>query len=249
MTKIGVIARTGVLSGAVLGLIVMIGRGASAEPTEGNNPNAALFPRESHPYGKSMEVWAENWWRWLMSVPLSVNPNLNLAADCGEGQSGPVFFMPANFVGQKNIVRSCSVEQGKAVGVNLSSVFNDFPCPDPSFKPAPGQSLFDFLVAGAVDANGDIVTIEVSLDGVPLTDLLGYHFTSDDLLFFKGDFSLQATFDSCITGTWQPAAVDAYFIVLKPLAPGRHEITRRIVNAKGVVSGPNTVNLEVLATH
>jgi hypothetical protein len=64
-------------------------------------------------------------------------------------------------------------------------------------------------------------------------------------MFFQGDLSLQPTLDSCITGAPQPAAVDAYFIVVKPLPPGRHEITRRIVNAKGVVSGPNTVIVDV----
>src|SRR5690242_21876041 len=113
MTRIGMIGRTGMLSGAVLGLILAVGGDASAQReesgSEASNPDRALFPKDSHPYGKSIASWAENWWAWLMSVPFAVNPNLHLEADCGEGQSGPVFFLPANLVGQKNVVRSCTV--------------------------------------------------------------------------------------------------------------------------------------------
>jgi hypothetical protein len=243
-----------VLSGTLLALVSLTGS-ASAQPTVGeraetqsgrHDVNPALFNKNSHPYGRSMETWSEKWWEWLMSVPATNNPNLSLSGDCGAGQSGPVFYLPASLLGAKGVIHTCTVEYGKAVALNLSSVFNDYPCPDPSFHPAPGQSLFDFLLAGAVEANGDIVTLETTLDGVPLQDLLSYHFASDDLFYFRGDLSLQSTFDSCLTGSLQPAAVDSYFVIFKPLPPGLHAITRRVVNAKGVVSGPNTVNLEVL---
>ncbi len=65
-------------------------------------------------------------------------------------------------------------------------------------------------------------------------------------MVFKGDLSLQSTVDSCITGGLQPAAVDSYIILFKPLAPGHHTITRRIVTNKGNVSGPNTTEIEVV---
>ena len=238
------------LAGVALAFILLNGSDAfaQAEPQQaGVNP--VLFDRNSHPYGKSMETWAEKWWAWVMSVPAANNPNITATGACEAGQSGPVFFLPASALGAKGVIRNCTVQHGQAIGVTLSSVLNDFPCPDPTFHPAPGQSLFDFLVAGAVEANGDIVTIETTLDGVPLQDLLSYHFVSDDLFFFQGDLSLQTTFDSCITGSLQPSAVDSYFAIFKPLSPGHHEITRRIVNAHGVVSGPNTANIEVLEAH
>jgi hypothetical protein len=224
-------------------------RELEVEDSDRPNPNPALFPKESHPYGASMETWAENFWRWVLSVPAAENPFLSTTSDCSAGQRGPVFFVPPSGVGSKNVTRSCIVEHGKAIGVSESAVLNDFPCPDPTFKPAPGQSLFDFLLAGAVAGNGDIAQIETTLDGEPLSDLLSYHFASHDLFFFKGDLSLQSTVDGCITGGFQPAVVDSYFILFKPLSPGHHVITRRIVTTKGVVSGPNSVNIEVLPEH
>jgi len=65
-------------------------------------------------------------------------------------------------------------------------------------------------------------------------------------MVFKGDLSLQGTVDYCITGMFQPAAIDSNFILFKPLAPGHHTITRCIVTTKGTVTGPNTTEIDVL---
>jgi len=201
----------------------------------GHNPNPELFRPESHPFG--------------LAIPAAQNPILTQDFDCSTGQSGPVFFVPPVAVGTQNLTRSCTVPHGKALAVSLSTVLNDFPCPDATFQPAPGQSLFDFLLAGAMAGNADIAEIDVTLDGQPLNDILDYHVDSDRLFFFKGDPSLQPVLDSCLTGKFQPAAVDAYFILFKPLGPGHHTITRRVVTTKGVVTGPTITELEVLGEH
>jgi hypothetical protein len=74
--------------------------------------------------------------------------------------------------------------------------------------------------------------------------VLSYRVASDDLFFFTGDPSMQA-FDSCVTGTPQPAVVDSFFIVLKPLDPGTHELTTTTTSIFGTVFGPRTMTLEV----
>ena len=223
-----------------------VGRGLDAEEIRGQDPNSALFPAQSHPYGSSMETWAENWWQYLFAIPAAQNPFLSTTSDCSVGQGGQVFFIPPLPVGSKSLSRSCTVEHGKALGITLSSVLNDYPCPDPTFQPAPGQSLFDFLLAGAVAGNGDIAEIDVTLDGQPLNDILSYHFASHELMFIKGDLSLRTGLDACITGDFQPAAVDSYFILVKPLARGHHTIVRRVVTTRGVITGPNTTEIDVL---
>jgi hypothetical protein len=232
----------------VLAFLLLAGGRVRAQDAadRGNNPNAALFPVDSHPHGSSLEKWGEAWWQWIFSIPAAQNPFLSLTSDCNVGQSGPVFYVPPFLPGSKNLTRSCTVQQGQAVAVTLSSVLNDFPCPDPTFHPAPGQSLFDFLLAGAVAGNGDIAEIDVTLDGEPLKDILDYHFASRDLFFIKGDPTLQPVLDSCITGDFQPAVIDTYLILFKPLRPGHHTITRRVVTTGGIISGPNTTELEVL---
>lgn len=222
---------------------------SDSEDVRGNNPNASLFPIQSHPYGFGMDTWAENWWRWELSIPSDQNPLFNANFDCSTAQSGPVFFIPPVAVGSHDLVRSCSVEHGKALAFSLSTVLNDFPCPDPTFHPAPGQSLLDFLLVGAMAGNADVAEIDVTLDGVPLNDVLSYHVDSKDLFFFKGDLSLQANLDSCITGGFQPAAVDAFFVLFKPLPVGHHTITRKVVTNTGRVTGPTTTEIEVVPEH
>jgi len=194
-----------------------------------DNPNPALFAIDARPFGRSLESWAEAWWQWSFSIPLSENPNDTATADPGAHQHGPVFFLATPPVDG----RTFDVPRHKAIGVLLSSVLNDYPCPDPTFQPAPGQTLFDFLLAGAVAAD-NVAQIEASLDGVPLTDLTSYHYTSPRLMHITGDLSLQVL-DACITGTPQPAAIEAYFTMIKPLRPGPHVLTTRITTTAGVV--------------
>jgi hypothetical protein len=240
----------GVLALLAVGRVKAEGRPDSdSEEVRGHNPNPELFSPRSHPFGFGMDTWAENWWRWELSIPADQNPLFTADFDCSTAQSGPVFFIPPVAVGSQNLVRSCTVEHGKALAFSLSTVLNDFPCPDPTFHPAPGQSLFDFLLAGAMAGNADVAEIDLTLDGVPLNDVLDYHFQSKDLMFFKGDLSLQPNLDSCITGGFQPAAVDAFFVLFKPLSPGHHTIVRRVVTTSGRVTGPTTTEIEVLPEH
>ena len=204
-----------------------------------NNPNPALFATDSRPFGRTMEGWAEAWWRWSFSIPLSLNPNDTATADPGESQHGPVFFLATPPIDG----RTFDVPRHKAIAVLLSSVLNDYPCPDPTFQPAPGQTLFEFLSLGAAQA--DIVAeIESSLDGVALTDLTSYHFTSHKLMHITGDLSLQVL-DPCITGSPQPAVIEAYFMMLRPLRPGSHVLTTRITTKAGVDLGVKTRTINV----
>jgi hypothetical protein len=117
----------------------------------------------------------------------------------------------------------------------LSQISDDYPCPDPTFKPAPGQSLFDFLSTGLTKINDNITVMQVTLDGKPILDPLRYRYTSSRLFSFVGDKSLGASFDTCITGSLQPAVVDDLFIVFKPLSRGQHVLITHIENADGGV--------------
>jgi hypothetical protein len=207
------------------------------------NPNPALFEKDARPFGASMETWAERWWDWAMSTPLATNPNLDPAGDCGANQRGPMFFLPHLLTGASTVPRTCTVPH-KPIAVTVASVFNDYPCPDPTFQPAPGQSLFDFLLAGAKEGQDHVASIEATLDGQSLNDLMSYRVASDDLFYFAGDTSMEA-FDSCITGKRQPSVVDSFFIVMRPLSRGTHELTVRIVSIFGTVFGPRTITLDV----
>jgi len=212
---------------------------ASAVTRDCNDPNPALYATDARPFGRSMEDWAEAWWHWTYAIPLSLNPNDTATADPGQNQRGPVFFLATPPIDG----RTFDVPRHKAIGVLLSSILNDYPCPDPTFQPAPGQTLFEFLSLGAAQAD-NVAQIESSLDGVALTGLTSYHVTSHKLMHITGDLSLQVL-DSCITGSPQPAVIEAYFMMIKPLTPGHHVLTTRITTKAGVVLALKTKSINV----
>lgn len=216
-----------------VGCAVITATPAAATP-EGDNPNPALFSPDAHPYGKSMATWGERASQWIYGQPLDSSPLFDpTGANCGVAQQGKVWYIariagPPVFSG----TRECTIPHQKALFLYIGAVVDDYPCPAfPDFQPAPGQSLYDFLIADAKAAMDSVDLLEVSLDGQPLNDVFSYRYQSDDLFEITGDLSLQPVFDPCITGEPQQAIVDGFFMMFKPLDRGQHTI---------VVHGTNT---------
>jgi hypothetical protein len=187
----------------------------------------ALFPPDARPYGTSMERWGELAWKWIYRQPAASNPLLDqTGASCDVDQQGPVWFLPSIIPGGPQFAgeRSCTLPHHVALLVQVSSYLNDYPCPDPSFAPAPGQSLYDFLIGPATAFIDTVFSLEVSIDGVAQPDMLRYRFTSGDLFHIKGDPSLATTLDGCVTGGRQPAVTDGYLFMVKPLSRGQHTL-------------------------
>jgi hypothetical protein len=137
---------------------------------------------------------------------------LHATASCDQHQFLPVFFLTNN----NQTTPACSAPRHLPIAISVASLTNDYPCPDPTFKPAPGQSLFCCSTASRR-------TICRTSSATP---------------------ACSSRSISCITGSWQPAVVDAYFIMLKPLPPGSHSFSANIVNKAGK-SFPTTVDFVV----
>jgi hypothetical protein len=214
---------------------------ASALQGESCHANPALFPKGAHPYGRSQEDWSELMWSYIYAQPIDHNPFLDVTgADCAIGQSGPVWFLPAvpGATLGRTVTRSCTIPQHRAILLQLASSMNDYPCPDPTFQPAPGQTLFDFLITPIKPGIDAVSGFEVALDGVPIRDPLGYRFTSHDVFTFTGNPSLTESFDVCVTGRPQQAVADGYFLMFKPMSPGHHVI---VVNGHDMHGTPVTL--------
>jgi hypothetical protein len=215
---------------------------AAATPPYSDNPNPVLFPKEAHPYGADMATWGERATQWIYAQPLAHNPLFDqTGADCAVGQQGPVWFIPP-IAGPRVFSgsRTCTIPHGKAIFLDIGHDTEDYPCPAfPGFEPGPGQSLFDFLSGIAKTVMDSVDLLQVSLDGQPFSDVLGYRFASDDLFSITGDTSLQF-FDPCITGSPQSAVVDGFFMMFKPLDPGPHTI---------LVHGTNTFGADKTFTY
>src|SRR5215472_3502318 len=167
------------------GAAASMGLSSRAGDHEGDQGQARFFiyPGQARVDGKTTLGWIPEFWRYIFSVPASQNPELVDSADCGVGQTGPVFFIP----GEQHDVytRSCTIPAHTPVFFAIWSAFNDYPCPDPSFQPAPGQSLEDFLAQGAQAVDNAVKNLAATVDGQSI-DVSQYRYTTG-LVTFTGD--------------------------------------------------------------
>ena len=162
------------------------------------NPNPKVLPPQSKPGGKSYGEWGAAWWKWALMFPISQSPITDPDGRYGSiGQSGNVWFLAGNFGGVTE--RSITIPAGKMIFFPLANYWDDWPCVNsPDFKPAPGQTLEEFLTADVAVYVAGINSLTAEVDQVPLTDLFNYRGTSP-LTPFTADPS-QVGFDPCITG-------------------------------------------------
>ncbi|WP_266172155.1 hypothetical protein [Dyella subtropica] len=210
----------------------------ASEPSDfDHDANPMLYSRHSRPFDKSIYGWADRSVQWVYAQPLDKNPFLDpTGANCAVGQEGPVWFLaPIASMMAGNFTRACTIPRDKAIFLMIGFVSDTYPCPDPNFGPKPGQSLYDFLVADS-KTYMMMTSLDVTLDGRPVRDALDYHYISENVFSVKGDPSLQSTFDSCITGSWQPDLTNGYFMMFRPLSPGMHTIVRKTVGMTGMTN-------------
>ena len=190
------------------------------------NPNPMLFSKDANPYGRPMSRWAELMWSYIYGTPIGRNPFFETTGKfCAVDQAGPVWYLPAvpgSTLGT-NISRTCTIPKERAIMLQMSSADNDYPCPDPTFHPAPGQSLYDFLLSAISPLFDNVTGFTVTLDGVNIQDPLSYRFFSPNVFGFNPDPSMIA-FDSCVTVRHMQGVVDGFYLLFKPMTPGQHQI-------------------------
>lgn len=172
-------------------------------------------------FGITQAEWGEKWIDYLLAFDCETFPVLSATGEGAEQhQEGTVFFL-SGAVGGK-LKRKVTVEYGKSIFVPVITYFNHYPCPYPNFKPAPGQSMKDFLIQGGAEIINGASAMKVVVDGDTLNNVTPFRFTSD-LFYLKGNPELVCV-DLCITTGPQPSIIDGYWVILKPLPKGKHEI-------------------------
>jgi hypothetical protein len=189
--------------------------------------------------GENLADLAARWSRWLTSIPAGVQPmgDDDSGANCGINQDGPVWFLAAPLV--PNYATQCTVPAGKAIAMPVFSYLNDYPCPDTSFQPPPGQGLETFLGEFAAMLTDATSLKAASLNGRSLP----VRRVASRLFGFTAAASLQA-FDSCITGSPQLGLIDGWWVLIDPLPPGRHVLTVQVNNLyTGATQGSFTLTV------
>jgi len=177
--------------------------------------------------GSSTTDLVANLLRHAVSRPFAlwVHPEADTTgSDCAMNQEGSFWFLTGGINAPFTI--PCAVPAGKALVVAVFAYVNDYPCPDPNFQPAPGQSFLDFLLQGATPIIDSLTVAAAFLDGRPhpvrrvTTGVFGITAAADFVQL-----------DPCNTGSPMIAVVDGYFTFVDPLPRGTHTLEVRSVGS------------------
>jgi hypothetical protein len=212
---------------ALLVLVVPARVGLAQEAPKPLAPDGAA-------YGLTLADWSVAWMEWIFSIPKASNPdfrNDETGVHFGVGQHGPVWFIPGFDPGTSG-ARSITIPAGKSI---LYS-----PAGGAAFN-APGAETEEQLLARA-GAEGaaflDAITVlEVSLDGVPISDVKRYRVASPVFTFTVPPGNIWGV---PVTAGKEQRAVGAgvwYWLLFPALPVGRHLLVERL---EGVFPEDNT---------
>lgn len=155
--------------------------------------------------GRSQVEWSRAWWQWAASFDDDESPVSDpTGEDCDLKQSGSVWFLAGTY-GTGRTVRSCTVPQGKHLFFPLVNIVqppwdDETTCADVTLR-----------AKRAMDGANSFI---VDLDGHRISGLEKHRFATTKC------FDLGALTDD--REPIFPSAANGYYVMLKPLTPGKH---------------------------
>lgn len=179
--------------------------------TEGSGISQQVYPINSKPFGLTYGEWSAKWWQWGLSIPTKDSPIVDeTGTKCDVGQKDPnVWFLSGHGGGE--VSRACSIPAGKAIFFPVINVECDYS--------SPNLKTESDLRKCAKDDQDKVSNLRATVDGVAIPDLENYRVQSPL-------FNMTVPKDNVMgipPGTIQ-AVSDGFWIFLKPLSPGKHEI-------------------------
>jgi hypothetical protein len=171
-----------------------------------------LFSRSEEPFGTTFEEWSIRWWKWLISIPQDQNPALD---STGQKFSlaqpySPVIFLPGTFEGHAE--RKYTISPGNAIFFPVVNFIT-------SFTEEPRLKEEHELVSRANEDIASLTNVVVNIDGVYIKDIKRFRVQSPvfELVYPESNvFQFKEGHTKAIS--------DGYWIFIKGLQPGRHEI-------------------------
>ena len=167
-------------------------------------------------------------------MPEEINPNFDASGErCGFGQSGPVFFLPGNVVGEGSAAITCVVAAGTAIYVNVVGS----ECSTVEAPPYFGRTE-DELRACANATLDELPEYQARINGQQVADLDAYRTESP---LFTLTFAEDNIF-GVDAGVAQSVSA-SYSLIIAPPPPGQYEI------ATSGALGDTTATVIVEAPH
>jgi hypothetical protein len=169
---------------------------------------AAVVPPDEAVANASQEDWSRAWWQWAGSFEQDESPVADrTGALCGLKQSGPVWFLAGTY-GTQRTIRTCTVPRGKHLF---------FPLINYVVMPPAGRAVSCKAVMGsAAELTEPASGLLLEIDGVRMPGLARHRLATRQCF----DMGLLADPKVRI----YPSAANGYYVMLRPLPPGRHTL-------------------------
>ena len=159
----------------------------------------------------SLEDYADKWWQWTYIMPKSLSPVRDQTGkNCHIGQSGKVWFLAGGY-GNSFITRSCEIPEGKYI---FFPVINNV-----YYTRTEGRITCESAKKLAAVQNDDLIDITIELDSLKSSNPADSRLSSNECFDLLGAVPRNSN-----PPKWYPAASDGYWIMLKPLSKGKHEL-------------------------
>lgn len=189
-----------------------------------------LAPAESV-FGASLAEWSARHWQWTVSLPVKVNPGLDVTGvTCGYGQSGPVFFIPRNFP-------PCTVPAGVTLFVPIAGTA----CSTVEPPPYAGRDEMELRACAAAEVDR-YTGIVVRVDGQEVPDIEAYRASSPRFTMTLPEHNVLG-----VPAGMASAVADGYQVMVAPLTVGEHTIVAHVELTDGTVLPDEMLRLSVVA--
>lgn len=193
-----------------------------------------IFPPDSLPYNLTYGQWSAKWWQWAVSIPLDKSPFDDPTGErCGTSQHDPkVWFLAGTSGGEAT--RTCQVPAGKGIMFTVINVRCDYFVDKVS-------KTDDDLRKCAKDDQDTVNVLNATVDGKAIQHLDRFRVQSP--LF---NITLPPNNIAGVSPGTTQAISDGWFIILKPLQVGEHEI--RSYGASIDPTGSGNINFATSTT-
>jgi hypothetical protein len=166
--------------------------------------------------GLSQAEWSRAWWQWAGSFERNESPIADgSGALCGSKQNGPVWFLAGTY-GTRRTIRTCKMPRGK---------YLFFPLVNYVVMPPVNRKVnCTAVMTSAASMTDNAFALILEVDGVRIENLAAYRQATKECF----DMGVLAEPKAHVF----PSAANGYYVMLKPLSPGKH-----VLNFGGALPG------------
>ncbi len=158
--------------------------------------------------GMRQTEWSRLWWQWAASFQGKESPVADRTGElCGSKQSGPVWFLAGTYETRRT-VRICTVPKDKYLFFPLINYV--------VMPPLNGSTTCSSVTKNAALMTDNPAALILEIDGKRIGGLSAHRLATTQCF----DMGVRAREKVRVF----PSAANGYYVMLRPLSPGKHEL-------------------------